>query len=181
MNVYDFNVKTIAGQEKSLADYKGKVLLIVNVASKCGFTSQYEGLQALYEKYKDQGLEILGFPCNQFAGQEPGSNGEVQQFCRLNFGVSFPLFEKNDVRGENAQPLYKYLVSQQGFKGFDMDHPNAQHLLDVMKEKFPEYLEGDDIKWNFTKFLVDRQGTVISRFEPTRTPSSVSGEIEKLL
>jgi len=181
MGVYDFTVKTIRGEEKSLNDYSGKVLLIVNVASKCGFTPQYEELEALYKKYKDQGLEILGFPCNQFAQQEPGTNSEVQSFCKLNFGVTFPLFEKGDVRGEQAQPLYKYLVTQQGFKGFDMDHPVAERLLAALQSNFPEYLEGDDIKWNFTKFLIDRSGRVVSRFEPTRTPSSLSGEIEKLL
>jgi glutathione peroxidase len=169
------------GAEKSLADYKGKVLLIVNTASKCGFTPQYEELQQLYVKYADQGLEILGFPCNQFAGQEPGSNDEVQQFCKLNYGVTFPLFAKGDVIGENAQPLYKYLTSQKGFKGFDMEHPIAERLTGILKENFPEIWAGDGIKWNFTKFLIDRDGNVIDRFEPTRTPGSIAGEIEKLL
>lgn len=181
MSVYDFVVKTNKGEEKSLSDYKGKVLIIVNTASKCGFTPQYEELQALYDAYKDKGLEILGFPCNQFAGQEPGSNEEVQQFCRLNYGVTFPLFEKGDVRGETAQPLFQYLTKEKGFKGFDMDHPNAQVLVDALKAHFPEYLEGDSIKWNFTKFLIDRQGNVVGRYEPTRTPSSMKEDIEKLL
>lgn len=181
MGVYDFKVTTMQGAEKSLADYKGKVLLIVNTASKCGFTPQYEELQQLYVKYADQGLEILGFPCNQFAGQEPGSNDEVQQFCKLNYGVTFPLFAKGDVIGENAQPLYKYLTSQKGFKGFDMEHPIAERLTGILKENFPEIWAGDGIKWNFTKFLIDRDGNVIDRFEPTRTPGSIAGEIEKLL
>ena len=132
-------------------------------------------------KYADQGLEILGFPCNQFAGQEPGSNDEVQQFCKLNYGVTFPLFAKGDVIGENAQPLYKYLTSQKGFKGFDMEHPIAERLTGILKENFPEIWAGDGIKWNFTKFLIDRDGNVIDRFEPTRTPGSIAGEIEKLL
>ena len=125
MNVYDFVVKNIRGEEKSLADYKGKVLLVVNTASKCGFTPQYKELQDLYLQYKEAGLEILGFPSNQFAEQEPGSNDEVQEFCRLNYGVTFPLFAKGDVRGENAQPLFQYLTRQQGFAGFDEGHPAA--------------------------------------------------------
>ena len=119
MNIYDFIVKTNKGEEKSLADYKGKVLIIVNTASKCGFTPQYKELQDLYNTYKDKGLEILGFPCNQFAGQEPGSNEEVQEFCRFNYGVTFPIFAKGDVRGNQAQPLFQYLTKEQGFKGFE--------------------------------------------------------------
>ncbi len=181
MGVYDFTVKTNRGEEKNLSDYRGKVLLIVNTASKCGFTPQYEGLEALYKKYKDKGLEILGFPCNQFAEQDPGSNEEIQQFCRLNYGVTFQLFEKGDVRGENAQPLFKYLTSQKAFKGFDPNHKNTPILNKVLKEKFPEYLEGDSIKWNFTKFLVDKEGNVVDRFEPTTEPSAIEPAIEKLL
>ena len=180
MSIYDFTAKTKSG-EKSLGDYKGKVLLIVNTASKCGFTPQFEELQGLYKKYKDKGLEILGFPCNQFAGQEPGSNDEVQQFCKFNYGVSFPIFAKGDVRGETAQPLFKYLTAQKKFEGFDMNHPVAQKLLDALKANFPEYLEGDGIKWNFTKFLIDRKGNVVARFEPTTTPAAIAGDIEKLL
>lgn len=181
MGIYDFSVQTMQGTEKSLADYQGKVVLIVNTASKCGFTPQYDELQQLYLKYKDQGLEILGFPCNQFAEQEPGTNSEVQQFCKVNFGVTFPLFAKVDVRGDQAIPLYQYLTSQKGFKGFDMNHPVAKPLLEALQTNFPEILEGDGIKWNFTKFLIDRQGNVIDRFEPTTTPLSIAGEIEKLL
>lgn len=181
MSIYDFVVKTNKGEEKSLADYKGKVLVIVNTASKCGFTPQFKELQDLYMKYKGQGLEILGFPCNQFAEQEPGSNAEVQEFCRLNYGVTFQIFAKGDVRGENAQPLFQYLTQQQGFKGFDPVHPNAALLQKALEEHFPEYLEGDSIKWNFTKFLVDREGKVVARFEPTTEPSALAGEIEKLL
>ncbi|MCR5440390.1 MAG: glutathione peroxidase [Selenomonas sp.] len=181
MGIYDFQVKTNKGEEKSLADYKGKVLLIVNTASKCGFTPQFQELQELYLKYKEQGLEILGFPCNQFAGQEPGTNSEVQEFCRLNYGVTFPIFAKGDVRGETAQPLFKYLVEQQGFKGFDESHPIAAKLIGALKENFPEILAGDGIKWNFTKFLVDRDGQVVARFEPTTAPSALAKDIEKLL
>lgn len=181
MGIYDFTVKTNRGVEKSLGDYKGKVLLIVNTASKCGFTPQFEELQELYTTYKDRGLEILGFPCNQFAGQEPGTNEEVQSFCKLNYGVTFQIFDKGDVRGETAQPLFKYLTEQKGFQGFDMSHPVAKPLTEALEKNFPEFLEGDGIKWNFTKFLVDRDGNVVARFEPTTTPSAIKSDIEKLL
>ena len=181
MNIYDFTVKTNRGVEKSLADYKGKVVLIVNTASKCGFTPQFEGLEKLYKSYKDKGLEILGFPCNQFAAQDPGSNEEIQSFCKLNYGVTFQIFEKGDVRGDTAQPLFKYLTEQKGFKGFNEAHPVAAPLMKALKENFPEYLEGDGIKWNFTKFLIDRKGNVIERFEPTTTPEDIAPAIEKLL
>lgn len=181
MNIYDFKLKSINGKEVSLADYKGKVLVIVNTASKCGFTSQYEELQKLYKMYQNQGLEILGFPSNQFAEQEPGSNAEVQSFCQINYGVTFPLFEKIDVRGKEAHPLFKYLAEKAPFKGFDLKHPNGEKLQGVLKEKFPEFLEGNDIKWNFTKFLIDKKGNVIGRYEPTTVPLSMKEEIEKLL
>jgi glutathione peroxidase len=181
MNIYDFTVKTNKGIEKSLADYKGEVLLIVNTASKCGFTPQYKELQELYMKYKDQGFTVLGFPSNQFAGQEPGTNEEVAQFCQYNYGVTFPLFEKGDVRGENAQPLFRYLTEQKKFKGFDSAHPIASRLLGALQEKFPKFLDGDSIKWNFTKFLVARDGTVSGRYEPTTSPLQMAGDIEKLL
>lgn len=181
MNIYDFTVKNNQGQEKSLVDYKGKVVLIVNTASKCGFTPQFEELQKLYLTYKDQGLVILGFPCNQFAEQDPGSNAEIEQFCRYNYGVTFPIFAKGDVRGEHAQPLFQYLTKEKGFEGFDEDHPNAAILKDVLENKFPEILEGDGIKWNFTKFLIDREGHVVKRFEPTKVPSAIAKDIEALL
>ena len=181
MNIYDFTVKTNKGIEKSLADYKGEVLLIVNTASKCGFTPQYKELQELYMKYKDQGFTVLGFPSNQFAGQEPGTNEEVAQFCQYNYGVTFPLFEKGDVRGESAQPLFRYLTAQKKFKGFDSAHPIASRLLGALQEKFPKFLDGDSIKWNFTKFLVARDGTVSGRYEPTTSPLQMAGDIEKLL
>lgn len=158
MTIYDFKLKTIAGRETTMGEYRGKVLLIVNVASKCGFTPQYKGLQALYEKYRERGFEILGFPCNQFAGQEPASNADIAQFCELNFGVTFQLFEKTTVNGKNAHPLYPYL-----------------------KEKAPGLLGLTAIKWNFTKFLVDRQGNVLKRFAPAEPPESLEKEIEKVL
>lgn len=181
MSVYDFTVKTNRGEKKFLSDYKGKVLLIVNTASKCGFTPQFKELQELYDKYKDRGLEILGFPCNQFAEQDPGSAEEIQTFCKRNYGVSFQIFEKGDVRGETAQPLFKYLTEQKGFEGFDENHPMTKLLTEALQKNFPEYLEGDGIKWNFTKFLIDRDGEVVARFEPTTNPASIAGDIEELL
>lgn len=181
MSVYDFKVEKMDGSEISLSDYKGKVLLIVNTASKCGFTPQFEGLEKLYKEYKDKGLVVLGFPCNQFKEQDPGTDAEIAEFCKLNYGVTFPMFHKVDVRGETAIPLYKYLVSQKGFLGLDMEHPNANKLLTFVKSNLPEILVGDDVKWNFTKFLINREGNVVKRFEPTKTPEKIAPEIEKLL
>ncbi|HAK72423.1 MAG TPA: glutathione peroxidase [Sporomusaceae bacterium] len=181
MNTYDFSVTTIEGKQTSLADYKGKVAIIVNTASKCGFTPQYEELQTLYNIYAENGLVILGFPSNQFAEQEPGSNAEVQSFCRLNYGVSFPMFEKTEVRGTNAHPLFVYLTEQAPFKGFDPKHPIAGKLQEVLQEKFPELLEGNSVKWNFTKFLINRQGEVVGRYESTTSPLAMKADIEKLL
>jgi glutathione peroxidase len=158
MSVYDFSAKTIRGEEQSLADYKGKVLLIVNTASKCGFTPQYKELQELYEQYRDRGFVVLGFPCNQFGHQEPGTEEEIEQFCQVNYGVTFPMFAKVDVNGENAHPLFQYL-----------------------KEKAPGVLGTKAIKWNFTKFLVDRNGNVVARFASQTRPSELKSEIEKLL
>lgn len=181
MNIYDFKIKSINGKEVSLAEYKGKVLLIVNTASKCGFTPQYEELQELYKTYQQQGLEILGFPSNQFAAQEPGSNAEVQNFCQINYGVTFPLFEKMDVRGENAHPLFTYLTGKMPFMGFDSKHPIGEMLQSTLQEKFPDILAGDGVKWNFTKFLIDREGHVTGRYEPTTSPLAMKIDIEKLL
>lgn len=156
--IYTFKVKSIHADETTLAPYKGKVMLIVNVASKCGFTPQYEGLQALYEQYNAQGLVVLGFPCNQFGRQEPGTEEEIQNFCRVNFGVSFPMFAKIAVNGDDAHPLYKYLKSEQ-----------------------PGTFGTESIKWNFTKFLVDRDGSVVKRFGSSTKPEELHHEIEKLL
>jgi len=153
MNIYDYKVKDASGNEVSLSDYKGKTLLIVNTATGCGFTPQYEGLEALYRKYKEDGFEILDFPCNQFGNQAPGSNSEIQSFCQLKYDTTFKLFSKIDVNGENESPLYTYLKSQKGG------------------------LLGSKIKWNFTKFLVDKEGKVLARFAPTDKPE----KIEKLL
>lgn len=156
--LYDFEVQTISGKNVGLDSYKGKAILIVNTASKCGFTPQYEGLEKLYEQYKDQGLVILGFPCNQFGHQEPGSESDIAEFCQLNYGVSFPMFAKVDVNGNNAAPLFKFL--KKSSKGF---------------------LGTQNIKWNFTKFLVNREGEVVARYAPTVKPKDMKGDIEALL
>ena len=178
MSIYDYKVKGIDGDEISLDKYKNKVLIIVNTASKCGFTPQYEGLENLYKEYNDKGLEVLGFPSNQFGDQEPGDNKEVKMFCELNYGVSFPLFEKIDVRGETAHPLFKYLSEATEFNGFG---ENGKSLHDFIEKSFPDFLEGNSIKWNFTKFLIDREGNIVGRFEPTTAPSDMVSDIEKLL
>ena len=157
MNIYDYKVKNNKGEEVSLADYEGKVLLIVNTATGCGFTPQYTGLQNLYKKYQSKGFEILDFPCNQFAGQAPGNDEEIASFCTGRFGITFPQFHKIDVNGKNEEPLYTYLKSQVGG------------------------MIGNKIKWNFTKFLVNREGQVVARFAPMKTPESLEKEIEKLL
>ena len=156
-SIYDFSAKMNNGKDKKLSDYRGKILLVVNTASQCGFTPQYKGLQELYAKYKDRGFEVLGFPCDQFGHQEPGSDEEIKSFCEVNYGVNFPLFSKIDVNGENAHPMYKFLKSEKGG------------------------LLGDSIKWNFTKFLVDKKGNVVERYAPTTPPDRIAGDIEKEL
>jgi glutathione peroxidase len=181
MSIYDYKFNSIDDEPMSLNDFKGKVLLIVNTASKCGFTPQYEGLEELYKKYKDKGLEIIGFPSNQFAEQEPGENTEIKNFCMINYGVSFLLSEKVEVRGENAHPLFKHLIQKAPFKGFDLSNPGAKKISDHINSKFPELMEGDSIKWNFTKFLIDKNGNVVKRFEPPVEPLEISSEIENLL
>ncbi|MDF2925651.1 MAG: glutathione peroxidase [Paenibacillaceae bacterium] len=181
MSVYSFHAKNIRGADVGLDSYKGKVLLIVNTASKCGFTPQYADLQKLHEQYSGQGLVILGFPCNQFGEQEPGDNEAVHTFCQINYGVTFPLFEKIEVRGEHKHPLFAYLTAQKPFKGFDEGHPIGKILQKMFSEKMPERLHDDEIKWNFTKFLIDRDGNVAERFEPTAEPMDLAPAIEKLL
>jgi glutathione peroxidase len=181
MKIYDFKFKTIDGQDASLDQFKGKVLLIVNTASKCGFTPQYKDLQKLYEKYNTRGLEILGFPSNQFAEQEPANNDNVKKFCEINFGVTFPLSEKIEVRGKDADPLFKYLTSESPFKGFDLNNSGDKRLYDILQAKFPENLVGDSIKWNFTKFLIDRQGNIVGRYESPTEPMDIEQSIKSLL
>lgn len=176
MSIYDYQAVDISGQPRSLADYRGKLLLIVNVASKCGLTPQYEGLEALYQRHRQQGLEILGFPCDQFGHQEPGTEAEIAEFCSVNYGVSFPLFGKIEVNGEQAHPLYRYLREQQPGR-FDDSVPNAERLLAHLRKTYPELLGTDAVKWNFTKFLVSRDGVVQARFEPVVTPAELESEI----
>lgn len=181
MSIYDIQATTIQGKEVKLDDYKGKVLVIVNTASKCGFTPQYSDLQKLYDRYKEQGLEILGFPCNQFNEQEPGSHEEVESFCQINYGVKFPLFEKTDVRGRDAHPVFRFLTEQAPFEGFDVTNSSGKLLHAFLQEKHPELLLGDDVKWNFTKFVIDREGNIVGRFEPTAEPMDMEPTIEALL
>lgn len=181
MNVYDFTVKDIQGHDVSLSQYKDKVLLIVNTASKCGFTPQYDGLEALYQKYKDKGLVILGFPCNQFLEQDPEDNQHIEQFCRLNHGVTFPLFAKIDVRGDQAAPLYQYLTGAAPFKGYENDKESGQLIQKVVSEYYSDNAQGNGIKWNFTKFLINRDGSQVQRFEPSTTPEELDPILEKLL
>ena len=180
--IYDISVKDINGNDVSLANYKGKVLLIVNVASKCGLTPQYQGLEALYQKYKDQGLEILAFPCNQFLEQEPGTNEEIQSFCSLNYNVTFPLFDKIDVNGETESPLYTYLKKQAPFKGYPEGTEEFATMLDEIHQKTGSgFDQGDAIRWNFGKFLVSKDGKTILRFEPMVTPYMMEEAIQKML
>ncbi|SMC28253.1 glutathione peroxidase [Clostridium acidisoli DSM 12555] len=181
MNIYDFNVKAITGEDVSLEKYKGNVLIIANTASRCGFTPQYGDLEVLYKKYKDHGLNILGFPSNQFAEQEPGNNSEVKHFCEINYGVTFDLFEKIEVRGNNAHPLFKYLSKTVPFKGLDVSSASGRILEAMLKENYPEILVGNGIKWNFTKFLINSAGEVVGRFEPTTEPMDMEAEIKKFL
>ena len=157
MSLYEFTMKSIRGKDVDLDQYRGNVVLIVNTASKCGLTPQLEGLQKLYDQYQAQGLEILGFPCNQFGKQDPGSDEEIESFCDLNYGVTFPMFSKIDVNGKDEHPLYTWLKDQQGG------------------------ILGDSIKWNFTKFLIDREGNVVERFAPQTEPADLVDDIEKLL
>lgn len=157
MRFYDFSANKMNGQEIKMEEYKGKVVLVVNTASKCGLTPQFKELEELYKEYKDRGFEILGFPCNQFAKQDPGTNKEISEFCLINYGVSFTMFEKIDVNGETAHPLYKYLKSE------------AKGVLNK------------EIKWNFAKFLIDSEGNVVKRYAPITTPLKLKGDIEKLL
>lgn len=180
MNVYDFAVKTQDGEEESLSKYKGKVLLIVNTATGCGFTPQYKDLEAMYKEHEKDGLVILDFPSNQFLGQAPGTDEEIHQFCTLKYGTTFPQFHKIDVRGETADPLFKYLSENTEFSGFGKG-AKALLLKGMAKKMDKGYQDNSDIKWNFTKFLIDREGNVVERFEPTVPMSEVKEEVEKQL
>ncbi|MCR4835476.1 MAG: glutathione peroxidase [Bacteroidaceae bacterium] len=177
--VYDFKVKDDAGKNVSLSNYKGKVLLIVNTATRCGFTPQYKDLEALYEKYQGKGLEILDFPCNQFGAQAPGTIQEIHQFCTANYDIKFPQFDKIDVNGENAHPLYIWLKAQKGFGGFDVNDQRGKMMDDMLRKRDADFDKKNDIKWNFTKFLVSRDGKVLKRYEPTDKMSDIEADISK--
>ena len=177
--IYDFKALNNKGKEVDFAQFEGKVLMIVNTASKCGFTPQYDGLEALYQKYKDQGMVIVGFPCDQFAGQEPCSNDEIAEFCRLNHGVTFPLMAKTEVNGANAEPIVVYLKAQAPTEEYKGLKAKAAHTLFKSISKSVEK-EGD-IMWNFTKFLINRDGTVIKRYAPTTTPEDIEKDIQDML
>ena len=177
MNAHDFTVATVDGKALPLRDYEGRLLLVVNVASKCGLTPQYEGLEAIYRESRERGLEILGFPCNQFGDQEPGSDAEIQEFCSVNYEVTFPVLRKVDVNGPDAEPLFAYLRAEApGDFG-----PDSGRLWEHISKNLPEMIGTDDVKWNFTKFLVAPDGQVLRRYEPTVTPEEIRADLDALL
>ena len=179
MNIYDFTVKTRKGEDVALSDFRGKVLLVVNTATGCGFTPQYKELQEIYDADHDKGLEILDFPCNQFGNQAPGDNEEIHTFCTGRFGITFPQYAKIDVNGENAIPLYQWLTSSTKFDGFN--GPMGLMLSGVVKKMDKDYKNNGNIKWNFTKFLIDREGNIVARFEPTMSMDKVRAAVEAAL
>ena len=177
-SVYEFTVKDDAGKDVSLAEYKGKVLLIVNTATRCGFTPQYKELEALYEKYQAEGFEILDFPCNQFGEQAPGTIREIHQFCTANFDIQFPQFDKIEVNGVNEHPLYTFLKAQKGFGGFDTNDQRGKMMDNMLRKRDANYDKNADIKWNFTKFLISRDGRVLKRYEPTENISNIEADMQ---
>ena len=181
MRFYDFKANSAQGYEVGMDEYAGKVILVVNTATECGFTPQYDDLQDMYEKYQDVGLEILDFPCNQFGNQAPGTDEEIVSFCDSRYGITFPHFAKIDVNGENALPLFKFLQNEKGFEGFDANHPLAAIIESMLSRTNPKFYEQPDIKWNFTKFLIDREGNVVARFEPTEDMAKVEEKVCELL
>ncbi|MBR1851946.1 MAG: glutathione peroxidase [Lachnospiraceae bacterium] len=178
--IYDYTVTTGTGEELNLADYQGKVILVVNTATGCGFTPQYEPIEQLYRDYHEKGLEILDIPCNQFGAQAPGTDEEIHEFCTLHYNTTFPQMKKADVNGENELPLYTYLKSQQGFAGFG-EGERAEFMKGFIQKMDPDYEHNSAIKWNFTKFVVDREGKVVARFEPTADMAAVEECIKALL
>jgi len=180
MNIYDFSIMKADGTEVSMTDYKGKVLLIVNTATACGFTPQYEAMQNLYDEARDRDFEIIDVPCNQFGEQAPGSNEEIHTFCIGRFGITFPQFAKADVRGETAIPLFRYLADNTKFEGFGKT-PMAMIVAGVAKKMDKDYKKNSEIKWNFTKFLIGREGEIIARFEPTADMKAVAAKVREIL
>ena len=179
--VYEFTVKDRKGGDVSLKEYANEVLLIVNTATKCGFTPQYEELEELYKRHHKEGFEILDFPCNQFGQQAPGTDESIHEFCKLTYGTEFPQFKKVKVNGEDADPLFVFLKEQKGFAGWDMEHPIANVLDEMLTKQDPDYKEKSDIKWNFTKFLINKKGQVVARFEPTAKIEEIEKQIIELL
>lgn len=180
MNFYDYSVTNAQGQEVKMEDFKGKVVLIVNTATGCGFTPHYKDIEKMYEDFHDKGLEVLDIPCNQFAGQTPGTDEEIHEFCSLHYNTQFPQMKKSDVNGENTLPLFTYLKNQKGFEGFGKG-PVALAMSLMLKKIDKDYDKNPDIKWNFTKFVVDRNGNVVARFEPTEDLKKISKLIETLI
>lgn len=179
--VYDYFVKDRKGVPVALKEYANEVLLIVNTATQCGFTPQYEALEKLYETYHSRGFEVLDFPCNQFGQQAPGTDESIHQFCKLNYNTEFPRFKKVKVNGDEADPLFVFLKEQKGFAGWDESHLLYPILDKMLSEADPDYKAKSDIKWNFTKFLINKKGQVVARFEPTESMDHIAQEIEKLL
>lgn len=179
--VYEFTVKDRKGNNVSLKEYANEVLLIVNTATKCGFTPTYTELENLYKQYHARGFEILDFPCNQFGQQAPGTDEAIHDFCKLTYGTEFPQFKKLKVNGEDADPLYKFLKEQKGFASFDMSNKIAPILVEMFDKADPNWRESPDIKWNFTKFLINKKGQVVKRYEPTEKIEHIAADIEKLL
>ncbi|MCI1901805.1 MAG: glutathione peroxidase [Bifidobacteriaceae bacterium] len=180
MSIYDYKYTSIEGKPVALDDYKGKVLLVVNTATKCGFAGQFDGLEKLYKEYGDKGFSVIGFPSNQFMDQEPGENSDVAQTCKIRWGVTFPLSEKIEVRGESADPIFSYLTAQKPFEGVGKGL-KAKAFEMTLRAKYGKDYSDDQIKWNFTKFLIDREGNVVKRYESPVVPEDISGDIEKLL
>ena len=180
MDIYDFSVFEPNGKEVKLSDFKGKVMIIVNTATGCGFTPHYKALERIYEQYHDKGLEIIDIPCNQFAGQTPGTDEEIHEFCTLKYNTQFPQMKKSDVNGENALPVYDYLKSQKGFEGFGKGVKSAA-MSALLKKMDKDYKNNPDIKWNFTKFVVDRKGSVVARFEPTVSMDKLEKYIAEIM
>lgn len=180
MGFYDYSVTAPDGSEVSMKDYEGKVVLVVNTATGCGFTPHYEDIEKMYEKFHDKGFEVVDVPCNQFAGQTPGTDDEIHEFCQLKYNTKFPQMKKSEVNGENAIPLFKYLKSQKGFEGFGKG-PAALAMKAMLSKIDKDYKNNPEIKWNFTKFVIDREGNVVARFEPTANMKEVAKCVESLI
>lgn len=180
MGFYDQTVTTAAGEELSMKDFEGKVVMVVNTATGCGFTPHYKVIEEMYEKYHDKGFEVIDVPCNQFAGQTPGTDEEIHEFCTLKYNTQFPQMKKSDVNGETAIPLFKYLKEQKGFEGFGKG-PKALAMSTLLKKMDKDYKNNSEIKWNFTKFVIDREGNVVARFEPTVKMETIDKFVEGLL